>query len=166
VDARADIKSSATGVQGGGYGGIHMKDSVTRFHFDGGAVGYPGNFLLASAITIATLGFGFPFGLVVVQRWKTNHLTLNGRRLVFTGSARELFSDWLPWWLLTLGTLGIYGFRVYPRIVRWTWENTDFERVWQAESTTSTSYAIRPLAPPSRLHLAFFTEAGRHQLIS
>jgi uncharacterized membrane protein YjgN (DUF898 family) len=143
-----------------------MKDKTGRFSFDGSAAGYLGIFLFAAVITAVTLGFGFPLALVMVQRWKSRHLTINGRRLVFTGSARELFRDWLAWWLLTVGTLGLYGVRVYPRIVAWTWENTDFDRVWQPEPATSTSYASRPLAPPSRLHLAFFTEAGRHQLVS
>lgn len=140
-----------------------MARNPARFSFDGETAGYLGTVVMAGVVTLVTLGFGFPLGLVRVQRWKARHTTVEGRRLVFTGSARELTGDWVPWWLLTLGTLGLYGFCVKPRVTRWVWANTDYE----PGPTGSKSHAGEPrqLGDPSRLHLAFSSEAGRHRLV-
>lgn len=141
-----------------------MTRNSDRFAFDGGVGGHLAVRLAAAVVTIGTLGFGFPLGFVMVRRWKTRHLMVDGRRLEFTGSARDLFAVWLPWWMLTLGTLGGYGFWVYPRIARWSWEHT------RVVSLQPWEYAVpleqpRPLAAPSRLPLAFFSETGMHQLV-
>ncbi len=135
-----------------------------RFTFDGDVAGCLRTHVVAALVTVLSLGFLFPWGLVTVQQWKAHHLSVGGRRLVFRGDSRDLLGRWVAWWLLTLGTLGIYGFWVYGKVSRWVWANTDYEAVWQIESESATAYLNRPLAPPSRLHLAFFTEAGRHQV--
>jgi uncharacterized membrane protein YjgN (DUF898 family) len=141
-----------------------MLSTSDQFLFDGDVAGHLRVRLAAIVVTIGTLGFGFPLGFVMVRRWKASHLTVDGRRLEFTGSARELFSDWLPWWILTLGTLGIYGFWVYPRVARWAWEHTVVVRPepWKYAAAPEPA---RPLAAPSRLAEAYFTEAGMHQLV-
>jgi uncharacterized membrane protein YjgN (DUF898 family) len=139
--------------------------STVRFAFDGGAASHFGVRLLAAIVTLGTLGFGFPLGFVLVRRWKARHLVVDGRRLVFTGSARELFSDWVSWWLLTVATLGIYGLWVYPRVASWAWLHTDFAMSWQWTPADAPSEPTRPLAAPSRLPLAFFASPGMHQLV-
>jgi uncharacterized membrane protein YjgN (DUF898 family) len=63
---------------------------------------------------------------VLGQRWRAKHSAIDGRRLVFTGSAVGLFGNWLKWLLLSFLTLGIYLFWVGPRIAKWKWELTDF----------------------------------------
>jgi uncharacterized membrane protein YjgN (DUF898 family) len=140
----------------------------TRFRYDGDVSGYLGTRLLAGLVTVATLGFGFPVGLVRVQRWNARHLSVDGRRLTFTGRAPDLLRDWVRWWPLVLVTLGLYGFAVVPKVRRWVWDHTDVLASGQPSSVTVTTYAAPgaagPLAPPTRLHTAFFTEAGRHQL--
>ncbi len=141
-----------------------MTSNSGRFAYDGDVAGYLANRVLGAAITLLTLGFGFPIALVRVQRWNAHHLTVGGRRLVFTGRADDLFRDWRGWWPRTVFTLGLYGFVVAPRIRCWVWDHTDYEAVWQLEPEEATADAERPLAPPSRLHLAYFTEAGRHQV--
>jgi hypothetical protein len=138
---------------------------AVRFRFDGGALSHVGVRLLAAVVTIGTLGFGFPLGFVLVRRWKATHLTVDGRRLAFNGSARELLARWVPWWILTLVTLGVYGLWVYPRVARWAWERTDFATTWHWTPADGAVEPQRPLAPPSRLHLAFFADAGTHQLV-
>jgi hypothetical protein len=138
---------------------------TVRFGFDGDALGHFGVRLVAAIVTIGTLGFGFPWGFVLVRRWKARHLTVEGRRLEFTGSARELFADWIPWWMLTIASLGIYGLWVYPRVARWAWEHTDFATTWHWTPAGYGADQERPLAPPDRLPLAFFAGAGRHQLV-
>jgi uncharacterized membrane protein YjgN (DUF898 family) len=139
-----------------------MSRNSGRFGFDGDVSGFVGRRLLALLITVATLGFGFPYALVMVQRWNARHLVLGGQRLVFTGQARELMRDWVMWWPCTLLTLGLYGFAVHPRVLRWIWDNTDYRALWRFEERPEPTY-VRPLATPARAHLAFFTEAGGHQ---
>jgi uncharacterized membrane protein YjgN (DUF898 family) len=63
----------------------------------------------------------------LVQRWRAKHSLIDGRRLVFTGSAWGLFGNWVKWLLLCVVTLGVYGFWVAPRIARRKWEHTDFD---------------------------------------
>jgi len=61
-----------------------------------------------------------------MQRWRAKHSLIDGKRLIFTGSAWGLFGRWILWLLLIIVTLGIYAFWVGPRIQRWKWEHTDF----------------------------------------
>lgn len=141
-----------------------MTGNSGRFVFDGGVLGYLGTRVLGALVSVLTLGFGFPLALVLVQRWNARHLTVGGRRLVFTGRAGDLFPEWRRSWPLIVVTVGVYAFSVVPKVRSWVWDHTDYEAVWQLEPAPATAYAERPLAPPSGLHLAFFTEAGRHQV--
>jgi uncharacterized membrane protein YjgN (DUF898 family) len=97
-----------------------------QFAFDGGATTYFGTALLAFLITVCTLGICYPFGLVLRERWRAKHSYIEGRQLVFNGSAWGLFGLWWKWFFLMIITLGIYGFWVGPRISRWKWENTSW----------------------------------------
>ena len=45
---------------------------------------------------------------------------------IFTGSAFGLFGNWIKWLLLTIITLGIYGFWVGIKIRDWKARNTIF----------------------------------------
>ncbi len=103
-----------------------MARNSGRFEFRGGAGTYFGTGLLAALITIFTLGICYPFALVLRERWRAKHAYIDGRQLVFTGSAWALFGNWIKWFLLMIITLGIYSFWVGPRIARWKWEHTDF----------------------------------------
>jgi uncharacterized membrane protein YjgN (DUF898 family) len=103
-----------------------MKANSGKFKFDGGAATYVGTALLGAIVTIATFGICYPFAVVLMQRWRAKHSLIDGKRLVFTGSAWGLFGRWLLWLLLIIVTAGIYLLWVGPRIQRWKWENTDF----------------------------------------
>lgn len=69
----------------------------------------------------------YPFAVVLMQRWKAKHSYIDGRRLVFTGSALGLWGNWLKRFLLCIITIGIYSFWVAPCLTRWKWEHTDFD---------------------------------------
>jgi uncharacterized membrane protein YjgN (DUF898 family) len=104
----------------------NMQGNSKRFTFDGGAATYLGTAILGFIITLFTLGICYPFALVLRERWKAKHSYIEGKQLVFTGSAIGLFGNWIKWLLLIIITLGIYSFWVGPRIRKWVWENTDF----------------------------------------
>jgi len=104
------------------------------FTFDGGAGTYLGTGILAFLITVLTIGILAPYGIVLRQRWKAKHTYIEGRQLVFVGSAVGLFGHWLKWWFLTLITVGIYGFWVAPRYQKWLVENTDYATQGVAQS--------------------------------
>ncbi|MDN6636071.1 MAG: DUF898 domain-containing protein, partial [Lacticaseibacillus paracasei] len=42
------------------------------------------------------------------------------------GSAVSLFGNWIKWLLLTIITLGIYGFWVFIKLEDWKAKNTRF----------------------------------------
>jgi hypothetical protein len=134
-----------------------------RFTFDGDVAGFTRSHAIAGLITVLTLGFAFPAGLVIVERWRARHLTVDGQRLTFDGSAAELFASWKWWWPLTWVSFGLYGFWVQGRVTRWVWSHMGVEAVWQARPEPVPPYLDRPLAPPVTLHTAFFADAGRHR---
>jgi uncharacterized membrane protein YjgN (DUF898 family) len=104
-----------------------MAPNSGRFRFDGGAATFVGTALLGALITLVTAGVCYPFALVLMERWRAKHSFIDGRPLVFTGSAWGLFGHWLKWLLLSFLTAGIYLLWVIPRITQWKWEHTDFD---------------------------------------
>jgi hypothetical protein len=110
---------------------IFKKGSVAGmcplFYFDGGAASYFGTALLATIITVFTLGIFLPYAIVLRQRWVSKHTFVEGRRLMFTGSGIGLFGNWIKWWLLIIVTIGIYSFWVTPRLTKWKVEHQAFD---------------------------------------
>ncbi len=104
-----------------------MSHNSRRFEFDGGAAAYVGTAIAGFLLTVCTLGICFPFALVLRQRWRAKHSYIDGRRLIFTGSAWRLFANWIKWLLLSIVTLGVYAFWVGPRVAKWVWEHTSFD---------------------------------------
>ena len=103
-----------------------MQSNSKKFTFDGGAATYLGTAILGILITVFSLGICYPFALVLRQRWRAKHSYIDGKQLIFIGSAIGLFGHWIKWFVLIVITLGIYLFWVGPRIQKWIWENTDF----------------------------------------
>jgi uncharacterized membrane protein YjgN (DUF898 family) len=97
-----------------------------EFKFVGGAANYLGTAILAFCITVFTIGIMYPFALVLMERWKAKHATIDGRRVVFTGTGLGLFGLWIKWLVLSIITLGIYTLWVGPQIQKWKWENLSF----------------------------------------
>jgi uncharacterized membrane protein YjgN (DUF898 family) len=107
---------------------VPQRAQTRQFAFDGGAGTYFGTAVLGFLITVCTLGICYPFALVLGERWRAKHSYIEGRQLVFNGSAWDLFGLWWKWLILMIITAGIYGFWVGPRLARWKWENTSWAR--------------------------------------
>lgn len=126
-----------------------MQNNSNRFNFDGGAATYVGTALLGFLITLGTLGICYPFAVVLRQRWRAKHSYIDGRQLIFTGSAWGLFGNWIKWLLLSIVTCGIYLLWLGPRIQKWIWVNTDFALSTLSENGGNVGTTHRP-TPPSR----------------
>lgn len=96
-------------------------------YFDGGLLSLIGWSLLGGLITFVTLGICYPWALCMVYGWKINHTVIEGKRLHFTGSAIDLFGNWIKWFFLCLITLGIYSFWLGIALEKWKVKNTIFE---------------------------------------
>jgi uncharacterized membrane protein YjgN (DUF898 family) len=97
-----------------------------HFKFTGGAGNYIGTALLGACITLFTIGICYPYALVLSERWKAKHATIDGRKIVFTGTATGLFGLWIKWLVLMCITCGIYSLWVGPQLQKWRWEHIDF----------------------------------------
>ena len=60
-----------------------------------------------------------PVGAVMVYRWEVQNTVLSGRRLLFDGTAIQLFGNWIKWLFLTVITLGIYAFWLDIKLKQW-----------------------------------------------
>ncbi|MEC5179480.1 DUF898 family protein [Arthrobacter sp. CG_A4] len=99
---------------------------VQIYQFRGGAASWFGTQILGVLITICTIGICYPFALVLVERWRAKNTYLHGRQLMFVGTGWGIFGLWIKWALLSIITLGIYTFWVYPRLMQWKVEKTVF----------------------------------------
>jgi len=108
-----------------------MARNSGRFYFDGGAVSFLGTVIIAVLITMCTFGIGFPFALVLLERWRAQHTYIDGQRLMFSGTGLGLFALLAKSCLLCFITFGIYSFWVVPRVQQWKVENTGFDPTWR-----------------------------------
>ncbi len=79
-------------------------------HFNGSGVKYFFMSLLNFLQNTFTLGLGTVWTKCRQLRWIFNHMTIDGKKLRFDGKGSEIFGKWFGWTLLTIITLGAYGF--------------------------------------------------------
>lgn len=82
--------------------------------------------LVASTIIVLSLGILTPFAIVIKQQFVASHTHIEGKQLEFVGTGMGLFGQWIKWFLLTIITLGIYGFWVNLKMHQWVIRNTQF----------------------------------------
>lgn len=61
------------------------------------------------------------------ERWYCKHKIIDGNKLTFDGKAIQYFGKCICWVLLTVITIGIYGFWLTVKSVKWTVSHTHFE---------------------------------------
>lgn len=109
----------------GGPNGIQaIGPGIQIYQFRGGAASWFGTQILGIIITVCTIGICYPFAVVLVERWRAKNTLLYGRQLQFIGTGWGIFGLWIKWLLLSIITLGIYTFWVYPRLMQWKVEKT------------------------------------------
>ena len=106
---------------------VSDKKDAEKSYFDGSAFGRLGWIILGTLLTGLTLGLCFPFAKCWLYTWEAKHTVIDGRRLKFCGKPSGFFGTWLLCILLTIVTLGIYGFYVPIKFQKWKEANTFFE---------------------------------------
>ena len=86
-----------------------MAGTANNSFFDGNTAQRIGWRLLASLLTVITLGIAYPWAMCMMERWEIRHTVINGRRLKFTGHGGQLFGRYILWAFLSVITLGIYS---------------------------------------------------------
>lgn len=97
-----------------------------KSYFRGGLASYIFMQLINILLLIFTMGLAAPWAITRSYRWEIENSIIDGRQLVFDGSAMSLFSNWIKWWFLTLITFGIYGFWVHIKLIDWKVSHTHF----------------------------------------
>ena len=102
----------------------------SKFQFSGTGLGLFSHLFVGYLLTLVTLGLYLPWFICRMAGWILDNTTLTDRRgnhvnLQFSGSGGELFGILFLGIILTVLTLGIYGFWFTTRIVRFYLENTD-----------------------------------------
>ena len=92
--------------------------------FDGGLLGMIGINILQSLIITFTLCIGLPWAVCIKANWYAKHTTIDGHQVVFDGTGGQLFGNYIKWLLLTLITLGIYGFWLSIKMKQWVVKHT------------------------------------------
>ena len=97
-----------------------MKES----QFTGGLLGLIGINLLQVIMITITLGLGTPWAICMKERWMAEHTFIDGKQLTFDGTGGQLFGNFIKWFLLTILTLGIYGFWLDIKMKQWITKHT------------------------------------------
>ena len=92
--------------------------------FTGGLLGLVGINILQSLIMFFTLGLAVPWAVCIKQRWIAKHTILDGRQVYFDGTGGQLFGNYIKWFLLTIITIGIYGFWLDIKMKQWIVKHT------------------------------------------
>lgn len=101
-------------------------ENVEKSYFDGGLFQQLGWTILGILITTITFGICYPWAFCMLYGWEAKHTVINGKRLLFKGSAIGLFGTWIKCILFTIITIGIYGFWVPIKIKKWKTKHTIF----------------------------------------
>ena len=103
------------------------KEIRTDSYFDGGLIELIGWRLLATIITIVTLGIASPWASCMLYNYQIKHTVYNGKRLKFVGTGGDLFVNNFKWVLLSIVTLGIYLWFIPVKKTKWVISNIHFE---------------------------------------
>ena len=79
----------------------------------------------APILLTVTLFLATPFVTCTVIRWICSNSSIGGKNYVFKGTAMGLFGRWILWYILTIITLGIYGFWSTRNQIKWIIENVE-----------------------------------------
>lgn len=92
--------------------------------FNAGLASWLWLMIWTTVVNIVTLGIAYPWTMCAIYGWHINNLVVSGQQLAFDGHGHQLIGQWIKWWLLTIVTLGIYGFWVPIKLIKWKASHT------------------------------------------
>ncbi|NVH29996.1 hypothetical protein HUX87_08015 [Lactobacillus delbrueckii subsp. bulgaricus] len=104
-------------------------------YFDGTGAGLFGTYLLYALLTIITCGFAAPWLNCAIQRWRTKHMVVDGKRVTFNGTGASLLGHWILWKFLTVITCGLFAFFIPVGLQKWNMNHTYYEGEKGAEDS-------------------------------
>ncbi|MGZ1314563.1 DUF6693 family protein [Lactobacillus delbrueckii subsp. bulgaricus] len=104
-------------------------------YFDGTGAGLFGTYLLYALLTIITCGFAAPWLNCAIQRWRTKHMVVDGKRVTFNGTGASLLGHWILWEFLTVITCGLFAFFIPIGLQKWNMNHTYYEGEKGAEDS-------------------------------
>lgn len=69
-------------------------------------------------ITIFTLGLAYPVAVTIKEKYIKDRTIISNRKLVFNGSAGDLYITYIKWIILVVITFGIYLFWMNLNVLR------------------------------------------------
>ena len=95
--------------------------------------------LLCGLLNLISIGLLYPFTVCYKLRWINKHTVINRKKIVFDGKAIQLFGKYILWWFLTVITLGIYGWWLPIKMLKWQTKHTHIKRVGEVEEKQGKS---------------------------
>ena len=82
--------------------------------------------ILQTILLIVTLGLAMPWVICMWGKWFFDNMVIDGKQVVFEGRGKKLFWYYLGWCILSIITLGVWGYWMAVRILKWEAEYTRF----------------------------------------
>ena len=101
-----------------------MERNYGESEFNGGLLGLIGIKILQTIIITFTLGIAAPWAVCMKENWIARHTRIDGRQVIFDGTGGQLFGNYIKWFLLTIITVGIYGFWLDIKMKKWVVKHT------------------------------------------
>ena len=114
--------------------------------FDGSTIQLIGVNLLSGLLNLVSFGLLYPFTVCFKLRWINKHTVINKKKLVFTGKAINLFGKYILWCFLTIITLGIYGWWLEIKMLKWQSKNVHIKTVGEQEKKDNSLWIAIPIA--------------------
>lgn len=96
-------------------------------YFDGTGLGFFGTCLLYALLTMITCGFASAWYNCAVQRWKTKHMVVDGKRVTYNGTGASLLGNSILWEFLSMLTCGIFAFFIPVALQKWNMNHTYYD---------------------------------------
>lgn len=112
--------------------------SIGSSEFTGGAFSNYFRALAVGLVSAISLGIAYPAMRCRYLRWEAAHTFVDGKRLVFCGSAAQLFGNYIKWLLLSIITFGLYFILAgQVKITEWETRNTHFAGLETSDENAS-----------------------------
>jgi uncharacterized membrane protein YjgN (DUF898 family) len=98
---------------------LYYKVFQQKSSFCGVTMDYVRVLILQALLLIFTLGLAMPWVICLWGKWYFDNMIIDGKQVVFAGGGKKLFWRYLAWSILTIITLGIWGFWMAVRILKW-----------------------------------------------